>query len=252
MGIIDFLIFICVVIILIKVLYVFFSLFDIFIKKPVAGEKPLFVPKGVNRFLFSTLRASSSSSNHLFVPIILIFLIFYMIYLAIKLLVPDTGFATLFIPLKELLLSIPPLPQLEKAGIFRLFSGIGKAFGLPTAIQKVFGFNRAVLIFTQEHIKNILRSIFPNIDYDNIMIGSDNDDNSIASSEDEEEKKEEIEPRKKKIYNKIENDTKICALNNYKHITPDMDKNEIMAIEFKNTNSDSKCGSKSLPKYILS
>ena len=49
--------------------------------------------------------------------------------------IPDTGIATFFIPLKELLLSIPPLPELEQAGIFRLFSAIGRALKLNTFIK---------------------------------------------------------------------------------------------------------------------
>ena len=68
----------------------------------------------------------------------------------------------------------------------------------------------------------------------------------------EEYKPKPISKNKQKIYNKIEKEQEICRVNKYKHITPDMTKDEIMATKFKNSSIDSSCSSKTTPKYILS
>ena len=56
--------------------------------------------------------------------IIIFDLIMYIFYIIITTIIPETGFPTLFIPLRELLMKIPPLKKFEERGIFRLFSSI--------------------------------------------------------------------------------------------------------------------------------
>lgn len=260
MNIIQLLIFICVVIIIIKFLYIFFAVYDTSVKVPIMGKDGILVSQTENNIYLKSLGFASSLTTSPFIGIIIIFFILYIIYLIILLIVPDTGIITFFIPLKELLLSIPPLPDLEKAGIFRLFTGIGKALALDTAFKRITGINTTLFIFTNEHIKNILRTIMPNLNYDNFNTGPD-DDKSIASSngssngssdDDYEYKPKQQSMSKQKIYKKIEKEQEICKVNNYKQITPDMSKDEIMKTNFKNSGIDASCASKTTPKYILS
>ena len=128
------------------------------------------------------------------------------------------------------------------------------------------GINNALFIFSKDNIKNILKSIIPNVNFDNFNSGSNDDDKSIASSnsndnqddnDDNYDKEEEYKPKpisknKQKIYNKIEKEQEICRVNKYKQITPDMTKDEIMAINFKKSSVDASCSSRTTPKYILS
>ena len=262
MNIIDLLVYICVGIIIIKYSYIAFSCYDFIFKIPVLGPEGVIAPDKLNFFGFKFLGAASSITTYPLLGIIIIFLILYIIFLIIILVVPDTGIQTFFIPLKELLLSIPPLPELEKAGVFRLFSAIGRALKLNTFIKKLIGINNAFFTFSKDNIEDILKSIFPNVNFDKFISGSNDDDKSIASSnnddndnnqdEEEEYKPKPIPKNKQKIYKKIEKEQEICRVNKYKHITPDMTKDEIMATKFKNSSIDSSCSSKTTPKYILS
>lgn len=55
--------------------------------------------------------------------ILAFFLLMYVIWKVIKLFIPDIP----IFPLRKMLLRIPPLPQLEKTGMFKLFDGVYNA-----------------------------------------------------------------------------------------------------------------------------
>ena len=77
----------------------------------------------------------------LYYVITIFFLIMYFIYLFIIFVIPETGIATLFIPVRELLLAIPPLPALINKGIFNFYKSLFGVLGF-TGDPSIANFSR--------------------------------------------------------------------------------------------------------------
>ncbi len=249
MNAIEFIVVVSIVIVLIKISYVGFMLFDFFIKIPIAGADGLFVSEWLNKMGFGTLGFISTSTTPLFVLIMVFYIIFYIIYIIIITIVPETGIQTLFIPLRDLLLKIPPLPDLKKYGVFDLFDRIIKAFGLEPFLKKLLGINNALFIFSRENIKRIVLMIYP--DFDTTVLDSQIDERKKQTDEKEDIKKEP-KTEHNEVYDKIEENTEICISNNWKEITPDMSASDRLKVQYANINERIKCQASSIGNYIRS
>jgi hypothetical protein len=159
----------------------------------------------------------------------------YIIYLIIIYIVPPTGWATLWIPIREILLGIEPMPSLIKYGVFKLFDNIIKAFGLSDKVKSLIIILGSLFDFSRENIKQILIQLLP-MYRDKInefaSIENFNIDNENGLNKDIIEYK------------------KICIAQNVKKITPDMNAVEKIQTNLDNIFETIKCESKSISNYI--
>lgn len=181
--------------------------------------------------------------------IIVFFILMYIIYLIIIYVIPPTGFATLFIPIREILLKIPPLPSLIDRGVFRLFDKILGLFGLKAPFIKIIvKFNNALYEFSRENIKDALILLFPSLR---------NEIEEQAKKQEEkfynDNKKPELQNMNdSEIYRQIEQDKQACIAQNIIMITPDMTSSQKMDATIKNNFEKVNCESKSIGNYIRS
>jgi hypothetical protein len=113
----------------------------------------------------------------LFIIIFLLFLLVYIIYIIIITIIPPTGFATLFIPVREILLAIPPIPDFKSRGVFDVFD----------RIFAFIGFNREgfrnkctnYLSFCKEDFYDIIKTFNPHLNIENFanMVENKNNQN---------------------------------------------------------------------------
>jgi hypothetical protein len=225
-----------IIMIIINFAYISVNVFDFTIRIPFISENTIYVPQGFRNALDNIQNKLINYGNPIVFFFIIFYLIFYFIYIAIKTLVPDTGFQTLFIPLKELLLKIPPLPTLEKYGIFRLIECIFNSFGISPALKGFIKFNLCFIDFSRDNIRTILKMIFQDIDF--------NIENEKSLNNNKEEKKENI------IHKQIEEEVNICYKNIRKPMKIGMNEVERARIEFDNNQAYIKCKANSIGKYI--
>jgi hypothetical protein len=223
--------------IIINFAYTSVNVFDFTIRIPFISEETIYVPQGFRNALDNIQNKMMSYGNPVVFFFIIFYLIFYFIYIAIKTLVPDTGIQTFFIPLKELLLQIPPLPTLERYGIFRLIECIFKSFGISPALEGFIKFNLCFIDFSRDNIRTILKMIFQDIEFDIEKSSDDKKSNNV-------EKKGNI------IHKQIEEEVKICYKNNRKPMKIGMNEVERARIEYDNNQAYIKCKANSIGKYI--
>ena len=153
------------------------------------------------------------------------------------------------IPIKDILLSIPPLPDLKKYGVFDLFERIIKAFGFEPFLKKLLGINNALFIFSRENIKRIILMIYP--EFDTAILDKAIDEKK-EQNEEKKEIKKESEVQHNYVYDEIDENTEICISNNWKEITPDMSASERLKVQYANINERIKCQASSIGNYIRS
>lgn len=226
-----------IIMIIINFAYTSVNIFDFTIRIPFISEETIYVPQGFRNALDNIQNKMMSYGNPIVFFFIIFYLIFYFIYIAIKTLVPDTGFQTFFIPLKELLLQIPPLPTLERYGIFRLIECIFKSFGISPALEGFIKFNLCFIDFSRDNIRTILKMIFQDIDFD------------IENEKSLDDKKSNNN-NKNIIHRKIEEEVNICYKNNRKPMKIGMTEVDRARIEFDNNQAYIKCKANSIGKYI--
>jgi len=168
----------------------------------------------------------------LFLLFLILYLILYVFYLIIIYVVPETGLNTLFIPIRELLLAIPPLPLLTNKGVFSMFdsifSYIGGYINFNEFFQKYFEFSKSNTI-------EYIRIFNPNIDSiiekmeNNIKNNNKNNDDLIENSK---------------------NNVDICINSQAPITTPDMNFIDLFINEIKNTKNNVKCNLNSIKTYI--
>ncbi len=164
----------------------------------------------------------------------------YLIYLFIMYVIPPTGILTIFIPIREILLMIPPLPALQKFGVIRLMDRIMEAIYMKGLLIKFVKINGAVFDFSRENIKRVLILLLPSL--------KDKIDKFTNNLED----KEEQTKGKTEIHKNIEDNKNICIAQNTKMITPDMSSGDRISNEFSNLFEMIHCESKSIGDYIRS
>lgn len=174
-------------------------------------------------------------TSWLYVIVNVFFVIMYGIYLIIKYIIPDTGFPTLFIPLKELLLKIPPLPQLEEVGVFRFFDAIVSMFYLPTFEKKIRSLFYEYYLFSKNGTLEVIKIFNPSINTDTL-------ETTFIETLQNYNRDEK--------YKKIEKDVDICINNNSELTTPDATYIDNMKNEINNIKTNIKCNLNSIGSYI--
>lgn len=239
MNIIYFTILFSTVIIIINFSVISVGLFDFFIRIPFISQQPFLVPPYVRSTIDNIKLNILKFANPILLVLIIFYIIFYIIYLIIITIIPDTGIQTFFIPLKELLLSIPPLPDLQNFGIFRLFECIVKAFGLSSRLDAFIKLNLCFLNFSRDNIKTILNMIFKDTDF---KLEDDKQDTS---------NNKKIEKKEESIVNKqIKEDVNICYKKNRIPYKMGMTEIEKQKIDYSNNQTYIKCKANSIGKYI--
>jgi len=237
-----------VIIVVENLFFIFWYLiYEDCIKGPAIGREPIFLPAKLAEFIRSCFSQFSGTTRPLFIISIVFYIIFYILYLIIIFIIPETGIATLFIPVRELLLKIPPFPDLIKYGVIKLMDDIVTIFGLKGYLLRFYSLNLAFYVFSKENIKRIFNYIFPNLG-DKMVEAMDIDESDVNKDKG---KQPELDA-KNKVYKKIETETAICASNKLIEIAPDMTESEIQSARFKNTSITTNCHSKSVGKYIRS
>jgi hypothetical protein len=230
--------------IIINFVFTSVNIFDFSIRIPFISETTIYVPQGFRNAIDNVQGKCMSYGNPILLFFIILYLIFYFIYLAIKTLVPDTGIATFFIPIKEILLAIPPLPTLERYGIFRLIECIFNSFGIKPALEGFIKFNLCFIDFSRDNIRTILRMIFPDLELELY------NDKSLENRKTKESNKIEKGQEKNIVYKQIDEEVNICYKNNRKPIKIGMSEVEKAKIEYDNNQAYIKCKANSIGKYI--
>jgi hypothetical protein len=167
--------------------------------------------------------------------IIIFDLIMYIFYIIITTIIPETGFPTLFIPVRELLMKIPPLKKFEERGIFRLFSSIFEFFGMfdriTEGIKYIF---TEYYLFSKNNTYELIKLFNPHINIDNFANVVENMNNN--------NKKEEL--------NNINSDVEVCVGSTSKLTTPDMNYVNILKNNIDDMKNEFKCNLNTIPAYI--
>ena len=174
-------------------------------------------------------------SSVLYVLVNIFFIIMYGIYLIIKYIIPDTGILTLFIPIKELLLKIPPLPELEQAGIFKFFDGIISVFYYPTFEEKIKNLFYEYYLFSKNGTIEVIKIFNPSIETDAL-------ETAIVETLKNYNRDEK--------YKKIEKDVNICISNNSELSPPNATYIEDIKANINNIKTNIDCNMKSISSYI--
>lgn len=239
---IEYLILITVAITLFEVLNVVFSILNFFILIPVFGKASMILPNEVSEFLIGLCNQIAAKLIPFYIIILVFYILMYLIYLFIINVIPPTGFATIFIPIREILLKIPPLPALEKFGVIRLMDRIMEALYLKGTLVKFVKINGAVFDFSRENIKRVLILLVPSLE----------DKIDTYEKQNQKERKEEKPEEQNEIHKKIEEDKNVCIKQNTKMNTPDMSSGDRISNEFSNLFETIHCESKSIGNYIRS
>jgi hypothetical protein len=260
MDIIEFIVFLSVVIVVLNIIKIFY--FDIYvdiIKFNLFGVKAFFFPDFIVSIVRGSLSAFTNATIKIALIIIVFYIIFYIIYLIIVyILIPAL---IIFQPLFELILKIPPFPQLIKYGVFKLFDRLIEAFAIKTVLLFWLKTYVALFLFSYDNIAEIFNYIFPGLG-DKIVekmkqeAESQNEDEEETEYEKEKKRKAEEEKEKlkneekEKLKNLIDEETYICIAMNRKKITPDMTDAKITKTEFENNQIRINCNSSSITKYL--
>jgi len=217
---------------------IFIWVVDIVILKPIMY---LFFGDGnfgiIGESIYKGITTTSSTfpSNTLtpYIIITMFFLIMYFIYLFIILIIPETGIATLFIPVRELLLAIPPIPALIDKGIFKFYESIFTFLGF-TGDPSYAKFARDYFYFSKNGTNDILQLFNPHLNVDKIdyIIEEMNNNN----------KKSEIKDLKL--------DIDVCVNSKSNFTTPDIDYTGILKNNINDVKNNVSCNLKSIVPYI--
>lgn len=167
--------------------------------------------------------------------IIIFDFIMYIFYIIITTIIPETGFLTLFIPVRELLMMIPPLQTFENRGIFRLFTSIFKFIGMFNNIKEGLKFIfTEYYLFSKNNTYELIKIFNPHINIDKFSNVIENMNNY----------------NKKLELNNINNDIDVCIGNSSGLTTPDMNYVNILKNDIDGMKNKFKCNLKTIPAYI--
>ena len=171
----------------------------------------------------------------LFLLILIFDLIMYIFYIIIKTIIPETGFPTLFIPLRELLMSIPPLQTFEDRGIFRLFSSIIEFMGMRSSFTDGFKkFLGDYYLFSKDNSYELIKLYNPYLNIENFANVIENMSNNNKTQE----------------LNNINNDIDVCVGSSSELTTPDMNYVNIFKNNINDMKNTFKCNLNTIPAYI--
>lgn len=221
----------------------------LFIGRPLVFEHIEIFLKGLppTQLWHPIMRIIFGIINSLFHYILMFLIIMYVIYLIIKLFIPNFP-----IPFKTILLSITPLKELQQAGIFRLFDEIIAALTSGGPILRVIlRIISAIARFLASPFY-MLRSLGTS---KVIRIGGGSsskkekiDDTSAPPEEtDGEPKYDNSMSILENIY--LQKEYQQCINENYKAVTPDMADLDKQKVNVQNTTSKILCDIQKMQAY---
>jgi hypothetical protein len=217
---------------------IFVWLVDIFILKPFMylffGDGNFgIIGESVYKIVTTTSSSFPSYTLTAYYLITIFFLIMYFIYLFIILIIPETGFATLFIPVRELLLAIPPIPALINKGIFKFYESIFSLLGF-SGDSSYSKFAREYFYFSKDGTNEIIQLFNPHLNVEKINYSIEDMNNNNKQSE---------------IKN-LNMDIDVCVNGNSDFTTPDTDYTGILTNNINDAKNSVKCNLKSIVPYI--
>lgn len=246
MDFMDFLINVAIAIILLHIITFIYSIYDGLYRPATTNSNSGFSSYEIKNIGKGILDQVSAISIPIFILIIVLFIVMYIIYLIIINVIPPTGFPTLFIPIRELLLKIYPLPSLIDKGVFKLFDRILELFGLKgSLITFISKFMTAITDFSKDNIKGVLIMLAPSLEPQINEYAK-----RIEEKFNEKNKNNLINLENSEIHKKIQEDKEICIAQNTKLITPNMSASEKININIKNNFEKVNCESKAITKYV--
>jgi hypothetical protein len=217
---------------------IFVWLVDIFILKPFMylffGDGNFgIIGESVYKVVTTTSSSFPSYTLTAYYLITIFFLIMYFIYLFIIFIIPETGFATLFIPVRELLLAIPPIPALINKGIFKFYESIFSLLGF-SGDPSYSKFAREYFYFSKDGTNEIIQLFNPHLNVEKINYSIEDMNNNNKKSE---------------IKN-LKMDIDVCVNGNSDFTTPDTDYTGILSNNINDIKNSVKCNLKSIVPYI--
>jgi hypothetical protein len=244
MDVIEFLIFITVGITVFEVSVVLHSFINFFFLTPIFGTEGILLPTEWADFVIATLNQIAATLIPIYILILVFYLIMYIIYIIIITIIPETGPKTFFIPIREILLKIPPLPSLIKYGVFKLMDDIFYSLGLSSFIKMIANIVASIFNFSRDYIKRILIYILP--DYEENINEFD-----YKMQKEEQERKVVIE-KENELHKQIEEEKDICISNNVGILTPDTSLSEMINENITDIYKTIDCEGKAIGNYIRS
>jgi len=227
--------------------------YDIFINKYLCNS--CYITEFLSKILNFLGLQFPNYTYLLFLIFLILYLILYAFYLIIIYIIPETGLPTLFIPARELLLAIPPLPILINKKVFYMFDLFFKFIGARINFKE---FITNYFSFSKDNIIENLRIFNPNIDLllDNIESTDDNKNNGgkrnkgSGNNGDNEDNQDHEEDNYEERNSKT--DVDICVNSQAPITTPNMNFIDLIINEIKNTKNNIKCNLNSIKYYIKS
>ena len=152
---------------------------------------------------------------------------------------------------------IPPLGDLEKAGIFGLFERLTKViFSMSYPRKKIRQFVDAIGIFLKDFILEWSKDKNPRL---HEFISNNSPDKEMypvkmSSTKSNDKRKPHADENKEQMINRMEKIVdemeKTCIAQNSKSITSDMNMFTAQSIRLQNQNAEIQCKIKSLPEYL--
>jgi hypothetical protein len=211
--------------------------YDIFINKYLCNS--CYITEFLSKILNFLGLQFPNYTYLLFLIFLILYLILYGFYLIIIYIIPPTGFPTLFIPARELLLAIPPLPLLINKKVFYMFDLFFKFIGARINFNEFISnyFN-----FSKDNIIENLRIFNPNID----LLLENNGGKRNKGGDNDEQGEEDYEEKNSKT------DVDVCVNSQAPITTPDMNFIDLIINQIKNTKNNIKCNLNSIKYYIKS
>ena len=267
MNVVYMIIIISIIITVFMIIMFLYNIYNTIFETPLTNNEGLTIDNTVKQPLLQSLNAIKGGLRSIYIKILLFYLIFYILYLIIITIIPPTGPATIFIPIRELLLKIPPFEDLINFGVFRLLDKLFSVFGIDGWINKIITANNALITFSSENIRVILYYLLPNYkndidEYIDKVQKEEKEGTQEGTREEKEREKEETKEEtkeekeekeiKKDTKMKIEEEVEVCVANRLKLITPDMTATERVKNIYDNSMAKVYCQSRSIGKYIRS
>jgi len=137
----------------------------------ITGSVDIFftmIPSTLQKVLWSASTSFINATSTPFAIVTVFLLIMYIIWLIIILFIPEYLYP-FPIPIRKILLDIPPLPDLDNAGFFRLFDRIIEIFTTRQSILHALGFTvETVGVFLNDATKFLIKNEYPDYDPDKL------------------------------------------------------------------------------------
>ena len=217
---------------------IFIWLVDLLIFSPFVylffGESNFGILGDTTYYLTTTMSETFPSYTLILYYLVTIFFLFmYLIYLFIIFVIPETGFPTLFIPVRELLLSIPPLPALIDKGIFSFYKSLFGVLGI-SGDPSIANFSREYFYFSKDGTYEIMQLFNPHLDMNKIDSVIENMNNNNKQSE----------------IKHLKSDVSVCVKGSSEFTAPDSSYTTIFKNNINDIKNNVKCNLKSITPYI--